>query len=216
MAKKLSSAERGRQIDRMLAGAYRDAVCSLDFRNPLQLLVATILSAQCTDERVNKVTKTLFEQYKTAKAFADAEPAELEDSVRSTGFFRNKAKNIRNCCRIISEQHYGRVPESMEELLALPGVARKTANVILGTAFDKAEGVVVDTHVKRIAGRLGLSEEQDPVKIERDLMEAIPRKSWIAFAHRMIAHGRAVCHARKPICDKCPLLEECPSAAKFM
>lgn len=216
MAKKSTPTQQGRKIDRALAKAYPGAACSLDFRNPLQLLVATILSAQCTDERVNKVTKPLFKQYKSAQDFAESDPAELEGAVRSTGFFRNKAKNIRNCCRMICDEHQGRVPESMVLLLALPGVARKTANVILGTAFGVADGVVVDTHVRRIAGRLGLTTEQDPVKIERDLMQHLPQKSWIEFSHRTIAHGRAVCQARKPLCKECPLLQLCPSAKEFL
>ena len=177
---------------------YPDAKCSLDFQTPLELLVATILSAQCTDERVNMVTAELFRKYRTAAQYATADRGELEKDIQSTGFFRNKAKNIRAACQVLVEQYDGRVPRDIDQLVQLPGVGRKTANVILGTAFAVASGVVVDTHVARVSRRLGLTREKDPVKIERDLMEAIPPREWIAFSHRMIQHGRRCCTARKP------------------
>jgi len=191
---------------------YSDARCSLDHKNPLQLLVATILSAQCTDERVNIVTKPLFKKYKTPKSFAKAPPEELEEAVRSTGFFRNKAKSIRGACAMIDSEFGGSVPESMDSLLSLPGVARKTASVVLGNAFNIAEGIVVDTHVARLSQRLGLSANSRPEKIEKDLMELIPRKKWILFSHQMIQHGRKICKSRKPDCGSCPLATLCPSS----
>jgi endonuclease-3 len=175
--------------------------------------VATILSAQCTDVRVNQVTESLFRKYRTAKDYADADPAELEQAVRSTGFFRNKAKNIRGAARLLVERFGGRVPDTMEELLELPGVARKTANVVLGTWFGMSTGVVVDTHVHRIARRLRLTRHDDPGKIERDLMKLLPQKEWIDFSHRMIWHGRKTCDARRPKCDECVLVACCPSAS---
>ncbi|MEK7745935.1 MAG: endonuclease III, partial [Elusimicrobiota bacterium] len=181
---------------------------------PLQLLVATILSAQCTDERVNKVSGPLFARYRSAADFAGAELADLEALIHSTGFFRHKARNIRETCRIIVERHGGEVPGTMEALLELPGVARKTANVVLGTWFGKTEGVVVDTHVLRLSGRLGLSRREDPVKVEEDLMALLPREGWTSFSHRMILHGRRVCKALRPLCEDCPLSRLCPSAGK--
>ncbi len=196
-------------IARKLAKLYPDAHCALDYDTPLQLLVATILSAQCTDERVNRVTPALFARYPDARAFAAAKPSELEKLIQSTGFFRNKAKNILACCQKLVEQHDGEVPRTMEELVPLPGVGRKTANVILGNAFD-VPGIPVDTHVGRLSRRMGLSEHDDPVKVERDLMELIPRKDWTMFAHRMIFHGRQVCQARKPQCETCSLAALCP------
>jgi len=177
--------------------------------------VATILSAQCTDVRVNLVTKELFKRYKTAKDFAEADAKELEQAIRSTGFFRSKAKSIQGAARLLVEKHGGRVPETMEELLELPGVARKTANVVLGTWFKKAFGVVVDTHVHRIARRLQLTREDEPKKIEQDLMKLLPPEEWINFSHRVIWHGRRLCTARKPKCGECPLAEVCPSAGKI-
>ena len=198
------------KIARRLAAAYPDAVCSLDFRRPLELLVATILSAQCTDVRVNQVTKTLFRKYPTAAHYARAELAELERDIQSTGFFRNKAKSIQNCCRTLLEKYDGQVPKEMEKLVELPGVGRKTANVVLGTAYGIAVGVVVDTHVARISRRLGLTAEKDPVKIERDLMEQFAEKEWIALSHRLIQHGRRCCTARNPKCAECPLESLCP------
>jgi len=197
-------------VVRRLRRAYPDAVCSLDFRTPLDLLVATILSAQCTDERVNRVTKDLFRKYPAAADYACAPLPELERDIQSTGFFRNKAKSIRNACRILAERFDGRVPTEMDALVELPGVGRKTANVVLGTALGIASGVVVDTHVGRISRRLGLSAHKDPEKIERDLMELVPATEWIALSHRMIRHGRRVCTARKPQCGLCPLGAICP------
>jgi endonuclease III len=198
------------KIARLLVKHYPDARCSLDFPSPLELLVATILSAQCTDVRVNQVTKTLFPKYPTAAHYAQASQSELERDIQSTGFFRNKAKNIRNCCRTLLEKYDGQVPRDMESLVQLPGVGRKTANVVLGTAYGIAVGVVVDTHVARIARRLGLSAEKDPEKIERDLMEQFDRKDWIALSHRLIQHGRRLCMARSPKCEECPLESICP------
>lgn len=195
---------------RCLHREYPDATCSLDFQTPLELLVATVLSAQCTDERVNLVTKQLFPQYPTAAHYAKAPIAELERIIQSTGFYHNKAKSIQNCCRLLVEHYGGEVPEDMEQLVELPGIGRKTANVILGTAFGIASGIAVDTHVGRLSRRLGLTREKDPEKVERDLMEAIPRKQWTAFSHQMIQHGRRVCAAKKPKCDTCPLSSICP------
>lgn len=210
-----STADRARKIATLLARSYGDATCALVHTNALQLLVATILSAQCTDVRVNLVTKELFKRYKSAKDFAETDPKELEAAIRSTGFFRNKAKSIRGAARLLVEKFGGRVPSTMEELLELPGVARKTANVVLGTWFKKASGVVVDTHVHRISRRLQLTREDDPKKIEQDLMAVLPAEEWIDFSHRLIWHGRRICTARKPKCDECPLAENCPSAGKI-
>lgn len=189
---------------------YPNATCSLDFRNPLELLVATILSAQCTDERVNLVTKDLFKRYTTAADYARAPRAQLEGDIQSTGFFRNKAKSIQGCCQTLAEEHGGDVPQDLDVLVALPGIGRKTANVVLGTAYGIPSGIVVDTHVGRLSRRLGLTRQKDPVKIERELMEMIPEKEWVAFSHRMIQHGRRCCTARKPACDDCPLSSLCP------
>jgi len=197
-------------VVRALRCRYPDAKCSLDFNTPLDLLVATILSAQCTDERVNHLTKDLFTKYRSAADYARAPPARLERDIQSTGFFRNKAKSIQGCCRILAEEHDGRLPEELDALVDLPGIGRKTANVVLGTAFGVASGVVVDTHVARISRRLGLTQHKDPVKIEQDLIEQIPKKEWIAFGHRMIQHGRRICTARKPKCDECPMESFCP------
>lgn len=188
---------------------YPDARCALDFRTPLQLLVATILSAQCTDTRVNKVTPALFAAYPDAAAFAAARPAELEAAIHSTGFFRSKAKAIREACADIASKHGGEVPRTLEALTALRGVGRKTANVVLGNAYG-IPGVVVDTHVTRLANRLGLTNEVDAVKIEFALMPLVPRESWTLFSHWLILHGRAVCQARKPLCSACPLAPHCP------
>ncbi|MDP3724175.1 MAG: endonuclease III [bacterium] len=198
-----------------LDARYPHAQCSLDFSNPLELLVATILSAQCTDKRVNLVTKTLFNKYKTAHDYATAPLAELEQDVRSTGFYRNKAKAIQGAARMIVETFDGRVPSTMDELIQLPGVARKTANVVLGNAFGKAEGIVVDTHVSRISQRLGLTQKKDPIKIEQDLMQFIPKDRWTTFAHQMIQFGREICKAPKPKCPDCPIRSFCPSAKVF-
>ncbi len=200
-----------RRVVRRLAADYPDAECELNFSSPLELLIATILSAQCTDVRVNLVTKDLFQQYRTAADYAQAPIGKLEKAVQSTGFFRNKAKNIKACAQGLVEKHGGEVPRSLEELVQLPGVGRKTANVVLGTAFDLATGVVVDTHVARLSHRLGLcAERKNAERIERDLMELLPRKEWVAFSHRMIWHGRRVCNARKPHCDTCSMSKFCP------
>lgn len=212
---KSSTAERAKRIVKILARHYGDAHCALVHQDALQLLVATILSAQCTDHRVNIVTKELFKKYRSAKDFAQADLKALEQDVRSTGFYRNKAKNIQGAAKRLVEKHGGEVPSTMEELLELPGVARKTANVVLGTWFKKATGVVVDTHVHRISRRLQLTREDDPKKIERDLMQLLPVGEWIDFSHRLIWHGRRVCMARNPQCGECPVASECPSAGKI-
>jgi endonuclease III len=193
-----------------LAEAYPDAGCSLNYQDPFELLVATVLSAQCTDERVNRVTPALFDRCPTPQALAAIPQEELERLIRSTGFFRNKAKNLIGAAKVIVEQHGGVLPGTMGELLRLPGVARKTANVVLGNAFGVSEGFVVDTHVARLARRMGLSEQEDPSKIEADLMATFPRETWTALGHRLIHHGRAVCSARKPSCRECPVAELCP------
>ncbi len=198
------------RIAQALERAYPDAECSLVHRSPLELLIATILSAQCTDERVNIVTRDLFKKYRSAEDFAAAALSELEADIRTTGFFRNKAKNIQACCRQLVEKHGGQVPRTMDELVALPGVGRKTANVVLGTAFDIAVGVVVDTHVTRLSHRLGMTKAKDPVHIERDLMQKLPNTRWVAISHEMIQHGRRVCQARRPDCDHCVLNKLCP------
>jgi endonuclease-3 len=198
------------QIARRLAKQYPDATCALHFHSPLELLVATILSAQCTDVRVNLVTKDLFRKYRTAADYARAKLPELEHDIQSTGFFRNKAKSIQECCRILAERHDGEVPRDIEELVGLPGIGRKTANVVLGTAYGITSGVVVDTHVIRISYRLGLTKEKDPKRIEKDLMGLFPAKDWIMLSHRLIHHGRRCCTARNPKCDECPLESLCP------
>lgn len=198
------------KIVRALKRDYPDAACSLTYESPLQLLIATILSAQCTDQRVNIVTQSLFEKYKTAEDFARLRLPTLERAIQSTGFFRNKAKNIRGCCRELVDKYGGRVPESLDELVELAGVGRKTANVVLGTAFGIASGVVVDTHVGRISRRTGLTTESDPVKVEYELGGLVPRTEWIALSHRMIQHGRKVCRARRPNCEDCSMKGFCP------
>ncbi len=197
-------------IVQRLAAAYPNARCALNHRNPLELLVATVLSAQCTDERVNIVTRDLFTKYRSAAEYAAASQRDMERAVRSTGFFRNKARSIRACCRMLMEQYNGLVPDRMEALVELPGVGRKTANVILGTAMGQASGVVVDTHVRRLAKRMGLTRHSDPEKIERDLMKLIPNNEWVSFGHRMIQHGRRVCSARTPHCEACSVNDVCP------
>ncbi len=206
-----SERDRAAEIVRRLRAAYPAAKCSLDFQTPLQLLVATILSAQCTDERVNAVTPALFAKYPDVEAFANADLSELEQDVKQTGFYRNKAKNIREAARQIVERYGGEVPRAMDELITLPGVARKTANVVMGNAYGIVEGVVVDTHVGRLSQRLGLTKNDDPVKIEQDLMALLPQGDWLDLSHLMIYHGRAVCQARKPLCEECVLLELCPT-----
>ena len=212
MAVNRGEKQRTRRIIRLLRREYPGAHCSLDHKNPLELLVATILSAQCTDERVNLVTADLFRKYNGCRDYLRVEQGELETDIRSTGFYRNKARAIQGACRIICDQYGGRVPDTLEELLVLPGVARKTANVVLGNAFGIAAGVVVDTHVARLSQRLGLSPHSQPEKIERDLMELVPRKDWIDFPHLLIAHGRRVCQARTPLCAECALERLCPSS----
>ena len=207
-----SAKKRLPELLRLLRAAHPDAQCALHHRNALELLVATILSAQCTDVRVNKVTPALFAKYPTALAFAEAEIEELEEAVRSTGFYRNKAKNIQGACRRIVTEYDGEVPANMQDLLTLPGVARKTANVVLGTWYGIADGVVVDTHVKRLSNRLGLTKETNPVKIERDLMKLTPQEEWVDLSHLLIFHGRRICTARKPECTACTLNHLCPSS----
>lgn len=201
----------------VLKQAYPAAQCSLDFGNPLQLLVATILSAQCTDERVNLVTKSLFKKYRIAKEYAAAPQEALEKDIQSTGFYRNKAKSIRGMTAALMADHGGDVPETMDELTALAGVGRKTANVVLGNAFGKNVGVTVDTHVTRVSNRLGLTDHLvDAVKIEQDLIRIVPQAEWTMWSHLLIHHGRAICQARKPKCEICPLLTHCPAGQKFM
>ena len=203
---------RVRAILRELDRLYPKADCELERESPFELLCATILSAQCTDERVNQVTPALFARFSTPAAMAAALAPVLEDMIRSTGFYHNKTKSLLGASRMLAEKWNGEVPRTMDELLELPGVARKTANVVLGTAYGIAAGVVVDTHVTRLAARLALTREKLPEKIERDLMQVIPRDRWILFAHQLIWHGRRVCQARKPKCDTCPLVPHCPSA----
>jgi endonuclease III len=203
-------ADRLQNILRLLHEEYPDATCALEYSEAHELLFATIMSAQTTDVNVNKVTATLFKKYKTVQDFADAELDVFQDEIRSTGFFRNKAKNVIGAANMIVQEYKGEVPPRMEDLLKMPGVARKTANVVLGTHFGLAEGVVVDTHVKRLAFRLGLTKQTDPVKVESDLMKAIPKSEWIFAAHALVLHGRAICDAKKPQCEACPLLPLCP------
>lgn len=198
------------QVLHLLKQEYPDAHCELDWETPLQLLVATILSAQCTDVRVNLVTKTLFQKYSAPEDYLVVPEEELQNDIRSTGFYRNKTRSIRGACARIIEEYHGEVPQTMEELLTLPGVARKTANVILGTAFNTASGIVVDTHVLRLSYRIGLSKEKDPKKVEKDLMKLFPRDDWITAGHVIVWHGRRVCYARKPNCGGCTLQEICP------
>jgi endonuclease-3 len=198
------------RVVKALRREYPDATCALDFGTPLELLVATILSAQCTDERVNRVTKDLFRKYQSASDYAHAPQDQFERDIQSTGFFRNKAKSIIASCQALEERFGGEVPKDLEALVELPGIGRKTANVVLGTAFGIASGVVVDTHVVRVSRRLGLTAQKDPAKIEQDLMELVPKSEWVAFSHRMIHHGRRLCVARKPKCDDCPLRPFCP------
>src|SRR4051812_7176374 len=212
--------ERKARVDAVLPilkATYPHAKCSLDYRTPLQLLVATILSAQCTDERVNLVTKDLFRKYKSARDYAGAPQEQLERDIQSTGFFRNKAKSLRAMSAALVERHGGRVPETMEELTELAGVGRKTANVVLGNAFGKNVGITVDTHVTRLSNRLGLTKHKvDAEKIEQDLVQVVPQEDWALFSHLLIHHGRAICQARKPKCTQCPLLEDCPAGKKFI
>ena len=207
---------RSKKIITILHKTYPDPKVALDFSNPLQLLIATILSAQCTDVRVNKVTPDLFRKYRSAKDFADAKQEELEQDIRSTGFYHNKAKSIIACCKAIVENHHGKVPKTMEELVELGGVGRKTANCVLGGAYGINSGVVVDTHVRRVSQRLGLSANDDPEKIELDLMQLVPQADWYAFGNMLVWHGRKICDARKPNCLECTLQKLCPSAEDFL
>ncbi|MBI4261538.1 MAG: endonuclease III [Actinobacteria bacterium] len=204
--------ERAPEVIRILRRAYPDAKVALRFSNPLEMLVATILSAQCTDERVNRVTEGLFAKYRTPEDYLRVPEEELARDVKPTGFFNQKAKSIRGACRRIVEEGGGEVPRTMEELVALPGVARKTANIVLGNAFGKVEGIAVDTHVRRVSQRLGFTGESDPDRIERDLMELIPKRHWFSFTYVLIDHGRAVCVARRPRCEECPVSRLCPSS----
>lgn len=209
---KATRAERAERIVEALFSAHPDAHCALDHRNPFELLVATILSAQCTDKMVNTVTPELFARYGDAAAMAAANDADLQTMIRSTGFYRNKARSLLGMSGALVERHGGVVPRSLEELVRLPGVGRKTANVILGNAFD-VPGLVVDTHVGRIARRLGLTRAEDAVRVEQDLMKLVPKRQWTMFSHAMIFHGRRICSSRKPACDGCPLRPECPTPA---
>lgn len=203
---------RTREVIRRLKRAYPDAKCSLNHTNPFELLVATILSAQCTDERVNIVTADLFRKYRKPEDYLKVSPRELEKDIQSTGFFRNKTKSIQGTSKMLTEQYGGVVPQTMNELLELPGVARKTANVVLGNAFDIHAGVVVDTHVSRLSHRLNLTQQKTAEKIEQDLIQIVPKKDWVIFPHLMIAHGRRICKARGPLCDQCPVEKQCPSS----
>lgn len=214
--KPTSLAARAAVLCQALKKIYPDAHCELNFSNPLELLVATILSAQCTDVQVNKVTPELFRKYRTARDYAEARLEEIEHDLRSIGLYRAKAKNIRACCRLLVDEHGGKIPESMDELVRLPGVGRKTANVVLGNAFGQNVGVVVDTHVARLSGRLGLTRETDPKKIEPVLMRLVPQEKWTIFSHWLIFHGRRRCKAQNPDCPNCEIKDLCPSYPRFM
>ena len=204
--------ERTEEIIKLLKRAHPDAHCALNHSNAFELLIATILSAQCTDERVNIVTADLFRKYRRPEDYLKVPATELQQDIRTTGFFRNKTKSIQGACKVLTEEFGGRVPQTMEELLTLPGVARKTANVVLGVAYEIAAGIVVDTHVSRLSQRLGLTKKKDPGKIEQELMELVPRKDWIIFSHLLIFHGRRVCKARRPLCEECKVERLCPSS----
>jgi endonuclease-3 len=212
----MTARERAAELVEVLPEVYPGAHTELTFKTPLQLLIATILSAQCTDKRVNMVTPALFKRYRTATDYAKSSPAELEKAIQSTGFFRNKAKSIRAATAVIAEKYDGRVPDTMDELRELPGVGRKTANVVLGNAFGKNEGVVVDTHVMRVSQRLRLTKHKDPEKIELDLMKLIPREVWADWSHWLIWHGRRRCFAQKPDCTQCEIFRLCPSGKVFV
>jgi len=210
---------RTARLQKVIAGlqkAYPEAHCELNYRTPLELLIATILSAQCTDKQVNLVTPDLFKRYPTAQAYAAAERGELEKAISRLGFFRNKAKSIQACCKALVEQHAGQVPKSMEELTQLAGVGRKTANVVLGNAFDINEGIVVDTHVARLSQRFGITNSDDPVKIEAELVKMVPRDQWTLFSHLLIWHGRRRCYARNPDCENCEVFQFCPTGPKLV
>jgi len=200
------------RIIKILRELYPQSHTALYFQNPLEILVATMLSAQCTDKKVNEVTPGVFKKYQSAKDFAEADLRELEKEIRPTGFYRNKAKNIQAAAQKIEKDFSGKVPSSMDDLLTLPGVARKTANIVLSSAYHKAEGIAVDTHVKRLSQRLGLSDEKNPDKIERDLMDVVPKKEWLHFNYMLVNHGRKICQAKKPLCGECRLNQLCPSA----
>jgi endonuclease-3 len=204
--------DRAPVIIRKLERAYPDARVALNFTNPLECLIATILSAQCTDEKVNEVTATLFKKYRSAADYLAVPEDELKEDIRPTGFFNQKATSIRAACERIVEAYGGEVPDTMEDLITLRGVARKTANIVLGNAFGKVEGIAVDTHVRRLANRLGFSEHSDAVKIEQDLMRLVPRKKWFSFSYQLIDHGRAICRAKKPLCPECPVEPLCPAS----
>lgn len=208
--------ERALALAKRFCKVYPDAHCELDFKNPLELLVATILSAQCTDRRVNMVTPILFKKYRNVRAFAEAKPASFEGEIRSTGFFRSKTKSILGACRAILGKHAGKVPNTMDELCSLPGVGRKTANVLLGNAFSKNEGIVVDTHVIRLSQRFKLTKHKDAEKIEQDLMKIVPQEKWTLWSHWLIWHGRRRCFARKPDCANCEVFDLCPSGKIFL
>jgi endonuclease-3 len=203
-----------RVID-LLEREYPDTKTALTFRNPLEILIATILSAQCTDKKVNEVTATLFQKYKTPEDYARADLRKLEKEIRPTGFYHNKAKNIKKCCQVLLEKFNGKVPTTMEEMLELPGVARKTANIVLSNAYDVIVGIAVDTHVFRLAHRLGFSDKKDPNKMERDLMDLVPKEKWMRITDLLIAHGRSICNAKKPNCAGCVVNKLCPSAFSF-
>lgn len=204
--------ERAPEIIRRLSKAYPDAHVALNFTNPLECLIATILSAQCTDARVNMVTENLFKKYRSPQDYLEVDEDELKEDIRSTGFFNQKTASIRKACARIVEAYGGEVPSEMADLITLPGVARKTANIVMGNAFDKVEGIAVDTHVRRVANRLGFSDTQDTDKIELDLMRLIPKKKWFGFSYVIIDHGRAICQAKKPRCGECPVNDLCPSS----
>ncbi len=204
--------ERTQEIIKLLKRAHPDAKCALNHSNPFELLIATILSAQCTDERVNKVTADLFRKYRKPEDYLKVPASELQEDVRTTGFFRNKTKSIQGACAMLAEEFGGKVPQTMDELLKLPGVARKTANVVLGVGYGIAAGIVVDTHVTRLSNRLALTKQKDAVKIEQDLMELVPKKDWIIFSHLLIFHGRRICKARRPLCEECSIEKVCPSS----
>jgi len=204
----MDNEQRVRKIIEIFDKLYPDAGCSLEYKDPLQLLISTQLAAQCTDARVNIVTKELYKKYKNVYDFAAADLSELEEDIKPTGFYHNKARNIINCCKMLIEEYGGKVPDNMEDLLKLPGVGRKTANLILGDIFG-IPGIVVDTHAKRLSKRIGLTKNDDPAKVEIDLMNTVPKESWTKFCHQLVYHGRAVCNARKPKCDECAIREYC-------
>ena len=211
----MNEKEKIQEIIRLLEAEHPDAKIALEFSNPLELLVATMLSAQCTDKRVNEVTKTLFKKYRKPEDYVNVELEELEKDIKPTGFYKNKARNLKRCCKVLIEKYNSEVPRSMEEMLKLPGVGRKTANLVLSNAYGIVEGIAVDTHVRRVARRLGLTENSNPEKIEKDLMEKVPREKWARFTDLLIFHGRRVCSSRKPKCSNCVLNKLCPSAFKF-